>query len=181
MPRARDELSAGEWAVLALLSEAPAHGFALARAMAPGGEVGQVWAMRRPLVYRALETLEQREMVRPAGTVPSQSGPQRTILEVTPAGARAVTGWLSQPVSHVRDARSLLMLKLLFLSRRGADLAPLLTAQRAQFSSHADSLTAALNQTEGFDRTLLLWRLENTTAALRFTETLLAEQPDRGA
>ncbi len=66
MPRTRDELSAGEWAVLALLREEPAHGFALARAMAPDGEVGQVWAMRRPLVYRALETLEQRELIRPA-------------------------------------------------------------------------------------------------------------------
>jgi len=175
MPRARDELSVGEWAVLALLSEDPAHGFALARAIAPGGEVGQVWAMRRPLVYRALETLEQREMIRPAGTVPSQTGPQRTILEVTPAGAGAVTEWLSQPVSHVRDARSLLMLKLLFLTRRQADPTPLLTAQHARFSSHAESLTAALDETDGFDRTLLLWRLENTTAALRFTETLLAE------
>ena len=176
MPRARDELSAGEWAVLALLSEGPAHGFALARAMAPAGEVGQVWAMRRPLVYRAIETLEQREMIRPAGTVPSQTGPQRTILEVTRSGARALTEWLNQPVSHVRDARSLLMLKLLFLSRRGADPTPLLDAQRAQFSSHAESLSAALEQTDGFDRTLLLWRLENTTAALRFTETLLAER-----
>ena len=72
-------------------------------------------------------------MIRPAGTVPSQTGPQRTILEVTPEGVLAVAEWLSQPVSHVRDARSLLMLKLLFLSRREADLAPLLTAQRAQF------------------------------------------------
>ena len=177
MPRARDELWAGEWAVLALLSEGPGHGFALARAMAPGGEVGQVWSMRRPLVYRALETLEQRELIRPAGTVPSQSGPQRTILEVTPAGARAVSEWLSQPVSHVRDARSLLMLKLLFLSRRGADLTRLLTAQRAQFATYAESLIAALDETEGFDRTLLLWRLHTTTAALRFTEALLAEHP----
>jgi DNA-binding PadR family transcriptional regulator len=179
MPRTRDELSAGEWAVLALLSEGPAHGFALARAMAPGGEVGQVWSMRRPLVYRALETLEQREMIRPAGTVPSQTGPQRTILEVSPAGALALSEWLSQPVSHVRDARSLLMLKLLFLNRRQADLAPLLTAQRAQFASHANSLTAALERTEGFDRTLLLWRLHNTTAALQFTDALLAERSSK--
>jgi len=41
MPRARDELTVGEWAVLALLGEQPAHGFALARAMAPDGEVGR--------------------------------------------------------------------------------------------------------------------------------------------
>jgi hypothetical protein len=29
--------------------------------------------MCRPLVYRALETLEQRELIRPARTVPSQN------------------------------------------------------------------------------------------------------------
>jgi PadR family transcriptional regulator AphA len=174
MPRARDELSAGEWAVLALLSERPAHGFALARAMAPGGEVGEVWSMRRPLVYRALETLEQRELIRPAGTVPSQTGPQRTILEVTPAGARAVTEWLGHPVSHVRDARSLLMLKLLFLSRSGDDPTTLLESQRALFSAQADRLSEAVDQTEGFGRALLVWRLEMTTAAIRFTETMLS-------
>ncbi len=175
MPRTREELLAGEWAVLALLSEEPAHGFALARAIAPDGEVGQVWTMRRPLVYRALETLEQRELIRPAGTVPSRSGPQRTIFEPTPSGARAVTEWLNQPVSHVRDARSLLMLKLLFLSRRQADPTPLLEAQRAQFASQAERLAASVGETEGFDRTLLIWRLHTTTAAIQFTETMLSE------
>jgi PadR family transcriptional regulator AphA len=174
MPRARDELSAGEWAVLALLSEEPAHGFALARAMAPDGEVGQVWALRRPLVYRALETLAQRRLIRPAATVPSQSGPQRTILRVTPAGRQAVTDWLGQPVNHVRDARSLLMLKLLFITRREADPAPLLTAQRTQFTAQAEQLRTAVEETDGFDRTLLLWRLHTTAAAVQFTEEMLS-------
>jgi PadR family transcriptional regulator AphA len=175
MSRAREELSAGEWAVLALLSEQPAHGFALARAMAPEGEVGQVWSLRRPLVYRALETLGRLELVRPVETQPSNSGPQRTILKVTPAGQRAVTAWLREPVSHVRDARSLLMLKLLFLTRRGAALQPLLTAQRALLSSQAERLSEAAERAEGFDHALVLWRLHNTTAAIQFTETMLAE------
>lgn len=176
MPRARDELLAGEWAVLALLGEEPAHGFALARAMAPDGEVGQVWAMRRPLVYRALETLERRGLIRPAGTVPSRSGPQRTILKVTPAGAQAVADWLDEPVSHVRDARSLLMLKLLFINRREDDATALLRAQREQFSAQADRLAAAVEESEGFDRALLLWRFHSTTAAIEFTETMLADR-----
>ena len=47
MPRLRDELTAGEWAILALLAESPTHGFAIARAMAPEGEVGQIWSVRR--------------------------------------------------------------------------------------------------------------------------------------
>jgi hypothetical protein len=75
----------------------------------------------------------------------------------------------------VRDARSLLMLKLLFLTRRGADLEPLLSAQREHFSELAERLTGAAEAAEGFDRVLLLWRLESTAAAKRFVETMLGE------
>lgn len=179
MPRTREELTAGEWALLALLDEQPAHGFALARAMAPDGEVGQVWAVRRPLVYRALETLERLGLVRPIGTLRSESGPQRRMLGPTPAGRTAVDGWLDQPVEHVRDARSLLMLKLLFLTRRDVDAAPLLTAQRRQFLAQAERLSAAADTADGFDRRLLLWRLHSTSAAVAFTEAMLGEPHGR--
>ena len=182
MPRPREQLTAGEWALLALLDEAPAHGFALARAMAPDGEVRQVWAVRRPLVYRALETLERMGLVRPVGTLRSDSGPQRRILEPTPAGRSSLSGWLDQPVEHVRDARSLLMLKLLFLMRRETDAAPLLTAQRRRFLAQAERLATAADAAQGFDRRLLLWRLHSTTAAVAFSESMLAEpQRDEAA
>src|ERR1044072_2789469 len=131
MPRARDELTAGEWAVLALLTEGPSHGFAVARALRADGEVGRIWSMRRPLVYRAVETLTGLGYVKHSGTVASPSGPQRTILQATPNGKRAVTRWLKTPVEHVRDARSLLMLKLLFLARRAAYPPLLLRCPRA--------------------------------------------------
>lgn len=179
MPRARDELTAGEWAVLALVVEEPSHGFAIARAMEPEGEVGRVWTMRRPLVYRAVETLTAMGLVRPGETVPSRIGPARTVLEPTPTGRRAVTRWLRTPVEHIRDARSELMLKLLFLTRRNADLAPLLTAQREHFAGLADTLARAADEAQGFDRALLLWRRENATAAVRFVATLLGESGAR--
>jgi DNA-binding PadR family transcriptional regulator len=175
MPRPRNQLTAGEWAILALLDEAPAHGFALSRAMAPGGEVGRVWDMRRPLVYRALDTLQRLELVRPVATLPSDSGPQRTILEPTAEGRRRLGEWLVLPVEHVRDARSLLMLKLLFLNRRNADSRPLLRTQRDQFAALAQRLQTAAGAAEGFERGLLLWRLHSTTAAVHFTEAMLSE------
>jgi len=177
MPRARDDLTAGEWALLALLDEQPSHGFALARAMGPDGEVGHVWSMRRPLVYRALDMLGQMGLVRPVATLPSESGPQRTIMEPTDAGRARLGEWLVTPVAHVRDARSLLMLKLLFLTRRDADPAPLLTAQRDHFAALAARLANAASAASGFDRRLLLWRLHSTTAAVDFTEAILHE-PD---
>ena len=66
--RPRDHVQPGDWAVLALVAEGPTHGFAIARALAPGSDVGRVWAMRRPLVYRALDVLTEQELVRAAGT-----------------------------------------------------------------------------------------------------------------
>jgi DNA-binding PadR family transcriptional regulator len=173
MPRDRTDLTAGEWAVLALLVEGPSHGFAIARALAADGEVGRVWSVRRPLVYRAVETLTSMGHVRPTATVASPTGPQRTVLEATADGKRAVTRWLRTPIEHVRDGRSLLMLKLLFIARRDADPTPLLTAQRDRFTTLVTRLRAAADDADGFDRALVLWRLESTTAALRFVETML--------
>jgi DNA-binding PadR family transcriptional regulator len=166
MRRRTQQLATGEWAVLALLAEGPSHGFAIARALAPGGDVGRVWAMRRPLVYRTLDVLVERELVRAAGTEPSESGPPRTVLEITGEGRERIDRWLLTPVEHVRDARADLMLKLLFLDRAGRDPAPLLATQRERFAH----IAAELERGEGF---LELWRLEMTRAAIRFVDQLM--------
>ena len=170
-------MTPSEWAVLALLAEEPNHGFAIARAMAEDGEIGRVWSLRRPRVYYAIETLGRLDYVRPARTEPSRSGPHRIVLRVTASGRRAVATWLATPVEHVRDARALLLLKLLFLDRSHADPAPLLHAQRERFGQIAERLGAAVEAAEGFDRTLLLWRLETATAAVRFIDTVSAPRP----
>jgi DNA-binding PadR family transcriptional regulator len=156
--------------VLALLNERPTHGFALARALAPGGEIGRVWSFRRPLVYRALETLQSLELVRYAKHEPGEHGPARRVLEATPAGRGRVEAWLAEPVEHVRDIRSLLMLKLLFLERAGRDPGELVAAQHEHCRTLADALEGRCRSAEAFDRTLALWRLESTRAALRFLE-----------
>ena len=101
MRRRSEELATGEWAALAIVGEQPTHGFAVARVMAPGGEVGRIWAMRRPLVYRTLDVLAGLELIREAGTQASATGPRRTLLEVTPAGRERLARWLSSPVEHV--------------------------------------------------------------------------------
>jgi DNA-binding PadR family transcriptional regulator len=172
VPGTGEQMTPSEWAVLALLDEGPTHGFAIARAMAEDGEIGRVWSMRRPRVYYSIESLIRQDLVRAARTVASRSGPDRTVLRITPSGRQAVADWLDTPVEHVRDARSLLLLKLLFLHRREADPQPLLGAQRERFESIARRLQTAVSEASGFDQTLLRWRLENATAALRFIETI---------
>lgn len=159
--------------MLAILAEGPTHGFAIARQMAPGGEIGKVWSVRRPLVYHALDALTTRGYAEPAGTAASRSGPRRTLIRVTAPGDAAITTWRLAPVERVRDARSLLLLKLLFLQRGERDPSPLLHAQRATFVSHAEELSERSTAVDGFDRILLRWRYESTTAAIRFIDTLL--------
>ena len=77
------ELAPGEWSVLALLTEAPSHGWALARQMTRTGEIGSVWSLGRPLVYRALKLLEQRGLIEAIGHEPGLRGPNRTIFRAT--------------------------------------------------------------------------------------------------
>ena len=172
MPRAAETpLSPAEWASLALLAEQPTHGFAVARALAPEGEVGRVWSCSRPLVYRAIERLDELNLVEERGSEPSKTGPRRTVLGTTRSGRRELERWLLEPVPHVRDFRSFLMLKLLFLSRRGNDPAELLARQEEVLGSLVEGLTEAADGAEGFDRLLYLWRLESARAALRFVSS----------
>jgi DNA-binding PadR family transcriptional regulator len=172
MRRRPDQLATGEWAVLALVEEGPTHGFAVARALEPEGEVGRVWSMRRPLVYRTLDVLADRKLTETAGTEASTAGPQRTVIEVTGEGREKVGSWLEEPVEHVRDARSELLLKLLFLDRRGVAPDALLDAQRERFREQERQLRGVLDAADGFTRTLALWRVENTAAAVRFVDAL---------
>src|SRR5690242_13912291 len=142
------ELAPGEWSVLALLAEEPGHGWALARQMAREGEIGKVWALGRPLVYRALELLDERKLIEPAGSERGLRGPNRTVFRATPAGREALARWLEEPVDHVRDIRSLLLLKLVLIDRAGADRKPLLHAQREVVLPSVAALERRLSESD---------------------------------
>ena len=118
-PSAGPSLSLSEWLVLCLVGEEPRHGFAIARLLGAGGSLGQVWRVPKPVVYRALQRLEQLGYVRTTGVQPSTEGPVRSLIDVTPAGREAVSAWLARPASHNRDVRSELLAKLALLDRAG--------------------------------------------------------------
>ena len=50
------ELTPGAWCVLSLLCIEPAHGWTLASEFNQDREIGAVWSLSRPLVYRTLES-----------------------------------------------------------------------------------------------------------------------------
>lgn len=173
---AQPPLSLPEWLVLALLSQQPMHGFALARLTASGGELGRVWQVPKAVIYRAIGRLEEAGLVTTEGTQPGL-GPQRTVYTATPEGRRAAQLWLHTPVEHVRDIRSHLLLKLALLDRAGDDPADLLRKQRAVLEPIAQAVAARQPQRDGFDATLLAWRRATAAAAIDFLEAISSAAP----
>jgi DNA-binding PadR family transcriptional regulator len=164
-------LSLAEWTVLALISERPTHGFAIAQLTAPDGELGRIWHIPRPIIYRAIGRLEEAGLVAPQA-VESGRGPHRTIYSVTASGRQAVADWLDTPVQHVREVRSQLLIKLALLDRAGTDPSGLLQRQKAILQPIASAISAERPPRKGFDATLLAWRRASAAAALSFLDDI---------
>ena len=103
-PSPLPELSLGEWATLALLREEPTHGWAIVKLLAPAGEVGSVWSLSRPLVYRAAERLEAMGLVAPIG-VQQLGARSRTLLTAT-GGGKARGRSLARAAGRTRPRRA---------------------------------------------------------------------------
>ncbi len=160
-----------EWTVLSVTSERPVHGFAVAALTAPDGELGRVWQVARPLVYRAIGRLEESELIT-ADSVEAAGGPPRTLYAATDQGRRQVHAWLNAPVPHIRDLRSEFLLKLAIHHRQGTDPAVLIAAQRSMLVPIVDALVEEQAGADAFDRVLVAWRRASAQAALTFLDEL---------
>src|SRR5512143_3733303 len=88
--------SFAELVCLTLVIQGVAHGWALGSMLAPGGELGRIWSLSRPLTYRAIDGLVDKGLVTRSGQRPGQ-GRERVALVATAAGRRAAKRWLDTP------------------------------------------------------------------------------------
>ncbi len=172
MPSSRGpaELSLTEWVVLAIIAEAPTHGFAIAKQLRADSDLGRVITVQRPLVYRAIDRLTTMRMIEPAHVEPGDSGPNRTVHRSTRRGRAALARWLDRPVAHVRDLRVEFLAKLRLNERRERSATTLVAAQRDALAATLDQLA----QTPG-DDIVDRWRHHNARAADAFLRALAAE------
>ena len=170
----KPELSLSDWVVLGVVAERPTHGWPVVRELAPDGGLGRVWTISRPLVYRSLATLLAAGLLEECAASGGERGPQRTIVRATRRGRAALRRWLDQPVDHVREVRSELLVKLALLDRAGRASAPLVERQRERSASVFAAVTAP-PAGDGFEAVLATWRREQALAVQRF----LRSQGDR--
>ena len=153
----------GEAVCLALIAEGVEHGWAIGSLLTPNGSLGRIWSLSRPLTYRAIEHLVERGLVtRTPGT--EGRGRERSVLHLTDLGRSTATAWVDEPVTHPRDLRTELLLKLTLRQRAGIPIEPLLDAQEAELGATLD----ALAKREIGDDLVALWRQESARAARRF-------------
>jgi len=160
------ELSLTEWVVLALVAEAPSHGFAIAKELESESDLGRVLTVHRPLVYRALDRLRAHELVEAATTEPGR-GPTRTVMRVTRRGRSALKAWFVAPVEHVRELRIEFLAKLRLTERIDGDPSALVAAQRGELVDRLANLAS-----QDSDDVVDLWRQHNAVAAQAFLDSL---------
>jgi DNA-binding PadR family transcriptional regulator len=175
MANTRDDeaLLLGEWACLGILAAAPSHGYDVAARLAPTGDVGRVWTLSRPLTYRALDQLAARDYVEVVGEERGRAGGTRTILRPTRRGRAALRRWLAAPVTHLRDVRNELVVKLVVCEMTRTDRTALVSAQRAMFAPAVARLVADAADT---DDVVAIWRSESSQATLRFLDRLSGDR-----
>ena len=152
--------------VLALVVEQPRHGWALQRELAPGSTLGRAWTLSRQLVYRAIDNLEQEGLVRRSRPVEGE-GADKVVLSPTAAGRRRTKVWLSEPVGHVRDVRTELLVKLILRERAGLDNRGFVGLQHDRLAPVL-GLLSSNKSNDPVDR----WRAESARATMRFLEGL---------
>jgi DNA-binding PadR family transcriptional regulator len=175
-PPETPQLSLTEYAVLGVLAESPAHGFAISKALVADGQVGRVLTVRRPLTYRALDRLVEAGLAEPDHSEPGEAGPERIIHRITPTGRRHLKRWLTKPVQHIRDMRIEFQLKLTLLNRAGKSPLALVLAQREVLQP---TLAALDSTSEVQPDHVELWRRHSAAAAdayLRHLEALYHAQ-----
>ena len=173
-------LSLTDWVVLGLLAETPRHGFALAKELDGDAELGRLWTVRRPLVYRAIDHLLETGLVEPRVVEPGDQGPHRTIVAATRRGRAHVRRWLDEPVEHPRDVRAALLVKLALRVRRGDPLTPLACKQLDAFQHVHEGVGRRRTRSDGVARLELQWRYEANEAIQRFLKALIRTEARNG-
>jgi len=176
----RQRPALAEFVCLALIAEGAEHGWGIGTLLADDGDIGRIWTLSRPLTYRAIDQLIERGYVARRGTEQGR-GRQRTLLRSTAAGRRAVAAWLNEPVQHLRDVRTELLVKLTLRQRVGLSGRPLIVRQQEQFADTIDALTSTgpdntsrPGAEAGADDDLVgIWRRESARAVRRFLDEAL--------
>ena len=152
-------LSLADQVCLAVIGERRTHGWAIVKLLHTDGELGRIWSLSRPLTYRSIDRLVD------LGLIDRSDAGRRAELRITAAGRRVRRLWLDTPVEHLRDMRTVFLLKLALRIRSGIETTELVKNQQRQLAPAIAALTRC-EPVDVVDR----WRQESARAVQRFLD-----------
>jgi PadR family transcriptional regulator AphA len=155
-----------EGACLVLISNGISHGYQLAKQFESGAALGEVLTLTRPVIYRAIKSLETQKLIRSADSLGSR-GQLKFKLKCTSDGEKLAKQWLSEPVSHIRDLRDEFLIKILLLQTFNLNTKRLIHTQRQTLKNITKTLLADLASNP-----VAIWRREQARTAMRFLDEL---------
>ncbi len=166
--------------LLALLVESPMHPYRMQQMIKERGQDQLVNVAQRNSVYQALERLVRDGLARPASTAREAGRPERTVYEVTDAGAETVRTWLTAmlpaPAREFPEFPVALALAVMFAPGTVREL----LAQR--IGTQQERLTALRDQAPpGMPRVFLIedeYRAAMLRAEIAWVRSVVAELAD---
>ncbi|MFF4416341.1 PadR family transcriptional regulator [Streptosporangium sp. NPDC001559] len=123
--------------LLALLSRGPRYGYQLRAEFE--ASTGATWPLNIGQVYTTLSRLERDGLVTPG----EQDEQGRVVYTITEAGLTEMERWFGTPVAQSDRPRDELVIKLAMAVAAGADVRPVIQAQRVATMSTLQELTRA--------------------------------------
>jgi PadR family transcriptional regulator AphA len=117
-------------------------------------------------VYRAIDTLVADGLVKRA-TPKDGGGADKVIISPTSLGKRHAQTWLNSPVTHLRDVRTELVVKVMLREQFQLPLQPFVAKQRQLF----EPLIDAINKNNSHSP-VEMWRRESASAVKRYLTRL---------
>jgi PadR family transcriptional regulator, regulatory protein AphA len=170
-----EPLPVSAFAILGLLSKAPASGYQLAQEV--DGAISNFWPMSKSNVYGELVRLEGLGFI--AGSDVSQAKlPNKRVFELTAPGGEALDAWLRDPSFRKERRKNSLMVKMLFADRLAPEqVAQLVEAARHEAEAERTRLAAIVEQLEEYPsaywaRTTALFGLRHAEATLMWADEM---------
>ena len=153
--------------LLALLEQAPAHGYTLKH------QYDERFARTRPLafgqVYAALARFERKGWAE-VSDVEVVDGPERKRYRITADGVEAVTDWVYTPQQPTEFAMSNLYTRVSVALTSGRSAADVLDRQRVQHLARMRELTRQRQDAAPAEQLAITYELAHLDADLRWIE-----------
>lgn len=129
-----------EHAILGFLEREPMTGYDL-KTRCFDGAAGHVWTADQAQVYRTLERLSERSLVR-SRAVPQRGKPDRRLYRITPKGREALLAWLRRPLAPAAVRDPLLVRVFMAGDLPDLEIAGMLSDARDDYQSRLETLRA---------------------------------------